>query len=125
MRIFPTGEKDGRAIAFEIENVYVSRKAISQLLKQADGVSNVKLGGHFSSSNDIRIEFQYLGCDYMVWEPFGDNSRYWIGPKNPEESVADAKGLEDIFKSYHPPFYRSLLGDLLTLRIFRRAVDRH
>ena len=125
MRIFPANGKDGRAIGFEIENVYVSRKAISQLLKQVDGVSDVKLGGHFGSSNDIRIEFQYLGCNYMVWEPFGDNSRYWIGPKNPEESVADAKGLEDIFRRYQPPFYRSLLGNLLTLRLFRRTVDRH
>lgn len=92
-----------------------------QLLKQVEGVTDVQLGGHFGSSNDIRIEFKYLDRDYVVWEPFGDNSRYWIGPKDQEKDVTNISELENIFEQYRPPFYRALFGDLLTLRPFKRV----
>jgi hypothetical protein len=125
METFPLTKNGERAIAFEIENVYVSCRSIVYLLKQTDGVTDVHLRGSFASSEDIRIEFKYFGLDYIVWEPFGDNSRYWIGPKNREEGIADVTGLEGAFKRYQPPLYRALLGDLLTLRLFRRFAGRH
>lgn len=126
MEIFPVASETGdHAVAFEIENAYVSSRTIMRLLKQEKGVTDVHLGGHFGSSNDIRIEFKYFGRDYIVWEPFGDNSRYWVGPKNTEEGVVDAGGLESVFERYKPPFHRALLGDLLTLRLFKRMVGRH
>lgn len=126
METFPFVSKTGqRTTAFEIENAYVSRRTIVRLLKQANGITDVHLGGRFGSPNDVRITFKYLDRDYIVWEPFGDNSRYWIGPKNSEESMADASELENIFERYKPPFYRALLGDLLTLRLFKRMIDRH
>lgn len=117
--------KGGRPTAFQIENVYVSRRAVAQLLRKTEGVTDVSLRGRFGSADDTRVEFKYRGRDYIVWEPFGDNSRYWIGPKDPEEGAADIAGLESSFKRYHPPpFHRALLGDLLTLRVFRRAARR-
>jgi hypothetical protein len=102
--------KEGRQTAFQIDNVYVSRRAVARLLMKAEGVTDVQLRGRFGSSDETRVEFKYLGRDYIVWEPFGDNSRYWIGPKNPEEDAADIVGLESIFKRYRPPLHRALLG---------------
>lgn len=123
MKTFPLAKESGHAFAFEIENAYVSRRMIAQLLRRAEGVTEVHLRGRFGSSDETRVDFKYLGYDYVVWEPFGDNSRYLIGPK--EEGVeTDVLGLEAIFKRYQPSPYRALLGDLLTLRLFRRLVGR-
>jgi hypothetical protein len=125
MKTFPLAKKDERLVAFEIENIYVSRKAVAKLLKQANGVTGVRLLGRFGSSDDTRIEFKYLGRDYIVWEPFGDNSRYWIGPRNPGEGADEIIGLEDIFEQYKPPLHRALLRHLLTLHLTRRFARRH
>jgi hypothetical protein len=125
METFPVAKKGEHNVAFAIENVYVSRKTTARLLEQAKGVTDVRLRSRFGSSDDIRIEFKYLGQDCIVWEPFGDNSQYWIGPRNPGEGVDEIVGLEDIFKQYRPPLQRRLFGDLLTLRLFKRFADRH
>jgi hypothetical protein len=124
MRIFPVLRDDGIAIAFEIEHIYASRRVISRLLTHADGVSEVKYRASFVASSDVRIDFKYLDRDYVVWEPFGDNSRYWIGPGNLEDGVADVEALADVFKRYQPPFYRSLLGNVLSLQLFGRTNGR-
>jgi hypothetical protein len=31
-------------------------------------------------SPDVHIRFRYHDREYIVWEPWGDNSRWWIGP---------------------------------------------
>lgn len=125
METFPLAKEGEGAVAFEIENAYASRRTIASLLEQAEGISDVRLRGRFGSSDDVRIEFKYLGWSYIVWEPYGDSSRYWIGPKNLEERAEGIAELQEVFKRYQPPFYRALLGDLLTLRMFRRKAGHH
>jgi hypothetical protein len=124
MRTFPAARKQAHPLAFEIENVYASPRAIARVLTGVDGVSDVNLGGRFGSSNDIRVQFKYRDRDYVVWEPYGDNSRYWIGPKNLDDASVDIAQLEDAFKRYRPPFYRAFLGDLVTLRLLKRQDNR-
>jgi hypothetical protein len=68
----------------------------------------------FSRWEEIHIWFIYLNRECVVIEPFGDNSRYWIGPKNPEEEF-DISRLEQAFKQYQPPPIVRLIGDLVTL----------
>jgi hypothetical protein len=116
--------KGDHSFAFEIENAYVSRRTVARLLKQVDGVTEVRLGGGFTSSNDFRVEFKYRNQDYVCWEPFGDNSRYWIGPKDPDEGAGSIATVEDAFKHYRPPIYRAVIGDVLTLRLLKRLVGR-
>ena len=95
------------------------------MLKAVDGVSEVSLRKALSASNDAHIEFKYLSRDYIVWEPYGDSSRYWVGPKSPTDGAGDISGVETALKLYRPPFYRAVLGDVLTLRVFRRLIGRH
>jgi hypothetical protein len=111
--------------AFEIENAYVSRRTVARLLGELDGVTEVGLGGRFGSSNDVRVEFKYGNRDYVVLEPFGDNSRYWIGPKNSAENTGDISEVENVFKRYQPPLHRTLIGDILTLRVLKRLAGRN
>ena len=130
MRTYPVFNKDGvRSPVFQIENVYAGTATVARLLASVEGVTDVKQRQMFSKSRDILVEFKYLGRPYIVLEPWGDNSRYWIGPADMvsgEDAVAaldspdDICRLEDAFKAYRPPFPRKLLGDILNLRFIGR-----
>ena len=125
MKTYPVLTKDGsRAFAFEIENIYISPGTAARLVAAVDGVADVKLRRMFSKSSDVHIEFNYHGQPYILWEPFGDSSRYWIGPKEESGDVGNIAALEATFKGYRPPLYRTLLGDLLMLRFITRFLDR-
>ncbi|KZC39906.1 hypothetical protein RHOFW510R12_01280 [Rhodanobacter sp. FW510-R12] len=110
----------GQVVAFEIDNIYASRRTICKLLQAVDGVTDVALASAFGGSDDVRVRFDFHNRQYVVVEPFGDNSRYWVGPANndsPSESVAP---LERAFSVYRPPAARKIIGDLLTLRFLSR-----
>ena len=132
MKTYPIFRKDGiREPIFEIESIYIASGALVRLLAGVEGVTEVRLRKIFSKPRDIRVEFKYLGRSYIVWEPFGDNSRFWIGPADmvsgadpvPElGSPSDILMLEDAFKRYSPPLHRAIFGDVLTLRCLRKLV---
>ena len=118
-----------RSPVFQIDNIYLSSATATKLLATVEGVTDVKQRKLFAKSSDIHVEFQYLGRPYIVWEPYGDNSRFWIGPADMVtdaapvrelDSTADICRLEDAFKRYQPPFYRKILGDIFTLRFLHR-----
>jgi hypothetical protein len=117
-------KKGAYPFALEIENAYVSRRTVARLLGRLDGVADVVFGGRLESTNDVRVGFKYRNHEYIVLEPFGDNSRYWIGPKNSAEGVGDIGEVESAFRRYRPPLHRMLLGDILTFRVFKRPAGR-
>jgi hypothetical protein len=125
MKIFPIFTKDGsRAFAFEVENMYISAGAAARLVATVDGVTAVEPRKVFSNASDVHVKFQYHGQPYMVWEPYGDSSRYWVGPKEEANDVGDITALEAAFKRYQPPLHRALFGDVLTLRFISRFLNR-
>jgi hypothetical protein len=48
---------------------------------------------------DIQATFVFEGRRFIVWEPFADSSRYWIGPENCDEPVIDVAEIEKVFKA--------------------------
>lgn len=125
MKTYPILDKvHGRVAAFEIENAYVGIGAVADLLSKIDTVSDVQARKLFSKSGDIRVEFKYRGKDCVVVEPFGDNSRYWVGSLNLESTMTDLGEVENAFKHYRPSFFREVLGDLLSLRIVTRLLGK-
>lgn len=114
MRVHRLNREDGRLFAFEIENIYIRPRKISALLATVDGVSNISLRKPFSSSSDVHLEFEYRGKDFMVWESYGDSSRYWIGPIQEGEAV-DISSLVKVFEGYQPSIMVKIFGDLITL----------
>ena len=126
MKIHPVLAKDGTpSSAFELENLYISPSTIARLLEGVDGVTEVQSRGTSFGSSDVRVEFKYRGQPYIVWEPYGDSSRYWIGPKDGAEAGSGSAPLEEVFKRYSPPLYRALVADVLTLRFLTRAFARN
>jgi hypothetical protein len=120
MKTFPARTSaNGRLIAFEVENAYISPATVARLLQQVEGVSHVERRRAFARASDVHVRFALQGHPCIVWEPYGDNSRYWIGPESPETFSKDLGNIQRIFDGYRPPTYRVVLGDLLSLRFLK------
>jgi len=125
MKIYPICGEDGKRLpAFEIENAYIGPRMVARLLGDVKGVTNVVERKLFGASPDVHIEFNYKGRPYIVWEPYGDNSRYWIGPKDEVMEDTNIENLTTVFEGYRPPVWRTAFGDLVTLKIFTRLLFR-
>jgi hypothetical protein len=119
METYPiVDERTGCCFAFEIENVYVSLAAVARILSAVPGVTGVRIRRRFSKWEDIHIWFRVSTHDCVVEEPFGDNSRYWIGPQNASD-IFDIHEVEDAFKRYRPPIHLQVAGDMLSFRLTR------
>ena len=112
MRTYPF-DRDGTITAFEIENTLISRRRIARLLATVPGVTDVKLGGEFGSANDIRVSFKYLGDDYEVEEPYGDNARYIVGPKDPVATRHSIEQIEAAFRGHRPALWRRFFNIIM------------
>lgn len=115
MKTYPTKSDDGRLYAFEVENVYIGSRRIAQILRTVPGVSGVRVRRLFSSPSEARVFFRYLDWDYVVWEPYGDSSRYWFGPAGDENTAISIDDIEAAFKKYKLPVVRKVVGDLVSL----------
>ena len=88
MKTYADGNRDPtHLVGFEIDSVLVSRRTIARLLRTVEGVTDVRVRGSWGSKDDVRVAFKYRDRDYIVYEPWGDNSRYWICPAFPEPAA--------------------------------------
>ena len=116
METYPVEDNDGLQLGFEIDLVYIGPRKIEQLLSTVDGVTNIQRRKLFAPDKEIHVEFDYLGEKFVVWEPYGDSSRYWIYPKEKQPvKKIDISELEAVFMRYKPPIIVKILGDLLSL----------
>lgn len=106
--------------SFEVDLVYISLTALDTTVSAVQGVSGVVRRRPFSRVTDVHLQFHYRGVPFIVLEMYGDNSRYWIGPAESGHESLDISALECAFRVYRPPLWRRILGDILTLRLFRR-----
>jgi len=84
MEIHDIRDEDGRAFAFEVENTFLGRHGACRVVQRLPRARVVRSQGRFAWSNrDDFCEFVLDGVTFVVEEPFGDNSRYWIGPMPP------------------------------------------
>ena len=117
-------DKDTNAVfAFEVENAYFSLATVAELLTSVSGVRDLQRRKWFGEWDDVHIKFKYLARDFVVTEPFGDNSRYWIGPQEPDKEKVDISTIERCFREYQLPICRKLFGDALSLRFVGRLLN--
>jgi hypothetical protein len=90
---------DGSLHAFEIGNAFISMGAIRRILRSVDGVIAIDRG--FRS--DDRLTFIFNGVPWVVHEPWGDNSRYWIGPREAKDHGFDVAPIHNAFARYRSP----------------------
>lgn len=116
MQTYPIKDDTGTTYALEIENAYVRPRRLSEILRRVDGVSSVRLRRPFSGTGDVRATLQYRGRPFIILEPFGDNSRYWVGPDDETAEKLDISAIEEVLRYYRLSIVERLIGALLTLR---------
>ena len=82
MKTYPILKSDGSLRGFEITSTWLVLRPLMNLLRAVPGVTDVRRRWF----NDNRVTFQFLGKPAVVNEPWGDNSRYWIGLEHPDAS---------------------------------------
>ena len=108
MRTYPALETSGRLIAFEIPNLAMAG-VVARVLRTADGVADIRVRRMFGPFHqDVHIRFRYRGVEHVVVEPWGDNSRLWIGPEDTNAPDLDISALELAFKAWRPRLWRRL-----------------
>jgi hypothetical protein len=101
LKTYPLRRNDGSLYAFEI-GIVISMVPIKRILRSVDGVTSVKR--QFRS--DDRLTFSFNGVPWVVHEPWGDNSRYWIGPREGADHSFDVAPIHDAFARYRSPLVR-------------------
>ena len=82
MKTYKLYDKNSELYAFEISNSFLGSGSIARFLKRCSGCDIVKVRKMFSSS-DEHVYFKFEDLDFIVWEPFGDSSRLFIGFSDP------------------------------------------
>ncbi len=107
-------DDEGRMYAFEIDNAYISLRTVIRLLRLCDGVEITATRRTFSR-DEIHVKFKYEGVDMIVWEPYGDNSKYWVGPEHADECVS-VSNLFSVFEQCKVPTWKGVVGDIVSLK---------
>lgn len=79
MRVFDQRTEHGLLHSFEVENIWLGRRAAARVVRSIPGVRVIRAEASWWARDDF-CEFDLNGARFIIEEPFGDNSRYWIGP---------------------------------------------
>jgi hypothetical protein len=96
MRTYPHHRADGSIAYFEVSNAFPwSLGPMRRVLQSVTGVSDYRRNWR----NEHRFSFTYHDRKCVVWEPWGDNSRYWIGPEAMEPPF-DMSPIDEAFRRF-------------------------
>ncbi len=97
MKTYPITRIDGTLRGFEISSTWLTFRPLFKLLRSVPGVTDVRRNWF----NDDRVSFNFHGREAVVNEPWGDNSRYWVGLKDPDSPPElDIAPIHEAFKRY-------------------------
>jgi hypothetical protein len=99
MKTHPILRADVSMLAFEVSSAWLSFRPLFKIIRSVEGVTDVRR----RFFNENRLTFIFYGVPFVVNEPWGDSSRYWIGPENPEISSIDASRINQAFSNYKGP----------------------
>lgn len=118
MKIYDIHTKDGGLLAFEVENTFLGRRGVVRVVRSIPGARIVCAPVRILSwfREEVFCVFEVDGVPFKAWEPYGDNSRYWIGPSG--ENIVPVPALAPIRAAFadanaifglvhHPPSRRA------------------
>jgi len=105
MKIHDLKDKEGRVFAFEVPNTLLTRRSVCKLVRSIPDAR--LLSGRAELRQEEFCVFEVQGQRFTVCEPFGDNSRYWVGPE-PPSWCDQVSVVRDAF--VHHTFLKSVLG---------------
>src|SRR5436190_9705880 len=105
MQIYDLKDSEGRVYAFEVDNLLIGRRGVADIVATIPGAHVSKLHRSWWGPDEF-CEFEVAGTRFRAWEPFGDNSRYWIGPEPPHFTEQTAV-VRAAFASHTPKTLRT------------------
>ena len=97
MKTYELLDEDGRVYAFEVSNAGLGRKGVCQVVETVPEARITRRPKFLSwFREEVFCEFEVDGEAFIAWEPFGDNSRYWIGPE-PTRLLAQTQSVREAF----------------------------
>ena len=100
MKTFELLDEEDRMFAFEVNNAGLGRKGVCRVVDTIPGAQIIRRPKFLSwFREDVFCEFLVDGRTFVAWEPFGDNSRYWIGPE-PTEWLPQTQSIRDAFEAF-------------------------
>jgi hypothetical protein len=104
MKVYDLHDKEGRLLAFEIENVVIGRQGVCHVVSMIPGATLLRRPVRFLSwfRESTFCEFELDGVRFSADEgPWGDDSRYWVGPE-PPRWVPQLQAVRQAFLDYQP-----------------------
>jgi hypothetical protein len=105
MKVHDLKDEQGRVFAFEVPNTLLTRRGACKLVESIPGAR--LLSGRAELRQQEFCSFEVQGKNFKVWEPWGDNSRYWVGPE-PAQWCEEVSIVRDAFVRH--TFRKSVLG---------------
>src|SRR5215831_16031877 len=81
MKVHDLKDSQGRVFAFEVANTLLTRRGVCKIVRSLPGAR--LLSGRKELGEQEFCTFEVQGQRFKAWEPFGDSSRYLIGPEPP------------------------------------------
>lgn len=95
MTTYPIRRPDGSLRGFEITSTWLILRPLLYLLRAVPGVTDVKRQWF----NGDRVKFKFHEREAVVNEPWGDNSRYWVGLEDDSPEI-DITPIHEAFQRY-------------------------
>lgn len=97
MRIYDLKDDQGDVFAFQVGIPILRPWIIIRAIKSIPSVEIVKTHISFSFE-EVCWVFNVNGVQFEVFEPFGDNSMYWVGPSHGLISPDNIKLVREAFR---------------------------
>ena len=82
MNVYELRDPEGRIFAFEGDNTLLGRRGLVRVVRSIPGAVVTRTPKLLSWFREEEFcEFSVDGQPFVAREPYGDNSRYWVGPK--------------------------------------------
>jgi len=81
VKTYPLYDDRGGFNVFAIPHYFLLPGSAARYFSKMDDVE-ITFSRRFLKGGDIHAEFIFEGMEFEVVEPFGDNSRLWVGPKS-------------------------------------------
>ncbi|MCA9392587.1 MAG: hypothetical protein KC900_00145 [Candidatus Omnitrophica bacterium] len=84
MKLHQLYDEAGHLYAFEVNNLMLSRTDAVNIVNSIPGARIIRKPGFCGYSFDDEFcEFKLGDKTFVIYEPWGDSSRFWIGQKQP------------------------------------------
>lgn len=101
MEIYDLRDEQGRLYAFEIPNHRIGRRGVCRVIGRIPGAEVLRRPKLLSWLREEEFcEFRLGGVRFVAWEPYGDNSRYWIGPQTRTSAAPELSAIRAAFARF-------------------------